>query len=173
MQILPYADGMEVELILEAMYCVVIEIFEVYSGICNGIARFLIGVRGSDSGNADERVKCRRETGIQILRRAAEHSAQLSSYFDHCRTLGVLNAADLPRVEGTPENDMDNLKVLMLGDAPTANAPAAEDEGKRAIAEPDSATAISGKRNYSTRRGILGIRCCSGQRGKVIVERIA
>ncbi|KAG6534721.1 hypothetical protein ZIOFF_008624 [Zingiber officinale] len=97
-------------------------------------------------GNADERVKRRWETGIRILRRAAAHSAQLSSYFYLCRTLGVLNAADLPRIEGIPKNDLDNLKVLMLGDAPTANAPAAEDEGKRAMAETDSATTISKKR---------------------------
>lgn len=70
-------------LVLEPIDCVVIEIFEVYSGICNRISRILISVRGSDSGNTDERVKRRRETGIRILKQAA-HSAQLSSYFDLC-----------------------------------------------------------------------------------------
>lgn len=124
---------MEVRLVLEPIDCVVIEIFEVYSGICNRIARILISVRGSDSGNTDERVKRRRETGIRILKQAA-HSAQLSSYFDLCRTLGVLNAADLPRVEGISEKDMDDIEVRMMGGAPTANAPAAEDEGNMAIA---------------------------------------
>jgi hypothetical protein len=38
---------MERGLILEAMDCVVIEIFEVYSQICTGIARFLVVVLGS------------------------------------------------------------------------------------------------------------------------------
>lgn len=47
MQIRPYGDNMERGLILEAMDCVVIEIFEVYSQICTGIARFLVVVLGS------------------------------------------------------------------------------------------------------------------------------
>ncbi|XP_074558999.1 putative clathrin assembly protein At1g25240 [Curcuma longa] len=154
MQIQPYADGMEVGLVLEAMDCVVIEIFEVYSGICSGIAQFLVGAHGSNSGDVDKRVKRRRAMGIRILRRAAAQSAQLSSYFDLCRSLGVLNAADLPRVEGIPEKDMNDIEVLMLGGAPAANTAAKawapeeqeeEEEGKRARAALDSATMISRK----------------------------
>ncbi|KAG6494606.1 putative clathrin assembly protein At1g25240 [Zingiber officinale] len=155
MQIQPYADSMAVGLVLEAMDCVVIEIFEVYSGICSGIARFLVGVHGSNSGDVDKRVKRRRAMGIRILRRAAAQSAQLSSYFDLCRSLGVLNAADLPRVEGIPEKDMNDIEALMLGGAPAANTAAftsaaekqeeEEEEGKRARAALDSATMISRK----------------------------
>ncbi|XP_014754023.1 putative clathrin assembly protein At1g25240 [Brachypodium distachyon] len=54
MQIRPYMDSMEKQsLVLEAMDCVVIEIFEVYSQVCTGIVRFLVGDdtrRGSGPG---------------------------------------------------------------------------------------------------------------------------
>ncbi|RWW87130.1 hypothetical protein BHE74_00004058 [Ensete ventricosum] len=119
MQIRPYADGMEVELVLEAMDCAVIEIFDVYSGICSGIAHFLVGVLGPDPAKPEattttEAMKRRRAAGMQVLRRARAQSAQLSAYFDLCRALGVLNAAELPPVEGIPEQDMDDIERMML-----------------------------------------------------------
>ncbi|CAD5189031.1 unnamed protein product [Musa acuminata subsp. malaccensis] len=117
MQIRPYADGMEVELVLEAMDCAVIEIFDVYSGICSGIAHFLVGVLGPDPAKPEattEAMKRRRAAGMQVLRRARAQSAQLSAYFELCRALGVLNAAELPPVEGIPEQDMDDIERMML-----------------------------------------------------------
>ncbi|WOK96128.1 clathrin assembly protein [Canna indica] len=121
MQIRPYADGMEVGLILEAMDCVVIEIFEVYSTICHGIAHFLVSAAGPDPARPDaasETTRRRRIIGLGILRRAAVQSAQLSAYFDLCRALGVVNAAELPPVEGIPEKDMEDLEAMMLGKFP-------------------------------------------------------
>ncbi|PKA53935.1 Putative clathrin assembly protein [Apostasia shenzhenica] len=116
MQIRPYADGMEVGLILEAMDCVVIEIFEVYSNICSGIARFLVDVLGpsSSAASADER-RLMGIGGMGILRRAAEQSEQLSSFFNLCRGLGVLNAAEIPAVETIPEDDIRDLESLVIG----------------------------------------------------------
>ncbi|THU60082.1 hypothetical protein C4D60_Mb07t08890 [Musa balbisiana] len=117
MQIRPYADGMEVELVLDAMDCAVIEIFDVYSGICSGIAHFLVSVLGPDPAKPEattEAMKRRRAAGMQVLRRARAQSAQLSAYFELCRALGVLNAAELPPVEGIPEQDMDDIERMML-----------------------------------------------------------
>ncbi|XP_072979104.1 putative clathrin assembly protein At1g25240 [Typha angustifolia] len=122
MQIRPYADGMEVGLILEAMDCVVIEIFDVYSEICNGIARFLLGILGSPNSSTpknveeDEATKRRRGlVGMRVLRKAAEQNSHLSSYFDLCRGLGVLNATELPTVERIPEEDIRDLERLVMG----------------------------------------------------------
>ncbi|KAL0909749.1 hypothetical protein M5K25_020646 [Dendrobium thyrsiflorum] len=135
MQIRPYADGMEVGLILEAMNCVIIEIFEVYSSICRGIASFLVDVLGSNVSNssashtaaasskakmavpAEERKRLGM-AGMRVLRRAAEQSEQLSSYFSLCRSLGVLNAAEIPPVESIPEEDIRDLEALVRGGIP-------------------------------------------------------
>ncbi|XP_066331270.1 putative clathrin assembly protein At1g25240 [Miscanthus floridulus] len=122
MQIRPYGDGMEQGLILEAMDCVVIEIFEVYSQICTGIARFLVAVLGSAPTTPRPRpgetlAAARRRRGVQgmrVLRKAAEQSAQLSSYFDLCRSLGVLNAAEFPAVERVPDDDIRDLEKIIM-----------------------------------------------------------
>uniref|UniRef100_A0A0A9GAY7 ENTH domain-containing protein n=1 Tax=Arundo donax TaxID=35708 RepID=A0A0A9GAY7_ARUDO len=122
MQIRPYGDGMEQGLILEAMDCVVIEIFEVYSQICTGIARFLVAVLGSAPTTPRPRhgetvAAARRRRGVQgmrVLRKAAEQSAQLSSYFELCRGLGVLNAAEFPAVEHVPDDDIRDLEKLIM-----------------------------------------------------------
>ncbi|CAD6265246.1 unnamed protein product [Miscanthus lutarioriparius] len=122
MQIRPYGDGMERGLILEAMDCVVIEIFEVYSQICTGIARFLVAVLGSAPTTPRPRpgetlAAARRRRGVQgmrVLRKAAEQSAQLSSYFELCRGLGVLNAAEFPAVERVPDDDIRDLEKIIM-----------------------------------------------------------
>lgn len=121
MQIRPYGDGMEQGLILEAMDCVVIEIFEVYSQVCTGIARFLVAVLGSAPttprrrpGETMAEARQRRGAqGMRVLRKAAEQSAQLSSYFELCRGLGVLNAAEFPAVERVPDDDIRDLEKLI------------------------------------------------------------
>ncbi|CAO2191745.1 unnamed protein product [Urochloa humidicola] len=122
MQIRPYGDGMEQGLVLEAMDCVVIEIFEVYSQVCTGIARFLVAVLGSAPTTPRQRpgetvAAARRRRGAQgmrVLRKAAEQSKQLSAYFELCRSLGVLNAAEFPVVERVPDDDIRELEKIMM-----------------------------------------------------------
>ncbi|PKU64430.1 hypothetical protein MA16_Dca018992 [Dendrobium catenatum] len=66
--------------------------------------------------------------GMRVLRRAAEHSVQLSSYFSLYRSLGVLNAAEIPPVESIPEEDICDLEALWDCDPSwrrTARLPAA------------------------------------------------
>ncbi|PKU68997.1 Putative clathrin assembly protein [Dendrobium catenatum] len=82
---------MEVGLILEAMNCVIIEIFEIYRCICRGIAGFLIDVLGSDvsdssashsaAASSKEKMAVPSEerkrlgmAGMRVLRRATEQS---------------------------------------------------------------------------------------------------
>ncbi|KAL6858804.1 hypothetical protein ACP4OV_017806 [Aristida adscensionis] len=136
MQIRPYGDGMGQGLVLEAMDCVVIEIFEVYSQICTGIARFLVGVLGSAPTTPRQRpgetvAEARRRRGVQgmrVLRKAAEQSTQLSSYFELCRGLGVLNAAEFPAVERVPDNDIRDLEKLMMSHVVEGDSKEEEEE---------------------------------------------
>ncbi|OEL37676.1 hypothetical protein BAE44_0001305 [Dichanthelium oligosanthes] len=113
---------MEQGLILEAMGCVVIEIFEVYSQICTGIARFLVAVLGSAPTTPRPRpgdslaapMRRRGVQGMRVLRKAVEQSMQLSSYFELCQGLGVLNATEFPAVERVPDDDIRDLENLMM-----------------------------------------------------------
>lgn len=155
MQIRPYADGMEVGLILEAMNCVVIEIFEVYSSICRGIACFLVDVLGSNSSAskasltaaASSKAKTavpieeRRRlamAGMKVIRRAAEQNEQLSSFFGLCRSLGVLNAAEIPPVESIPDEDIRDLEALVRGGMIAEDENYRKEEEERRNREPSN-----------------------------------
>ncbi|RLN05627.1 putative clathrin assembly protein [Panicum miliaceum] len=142
MQIRPYGDGMEQGLILEAMDCVVIEIFEVYSQICTGIARFLVAVLGSAPTTPRRRpgetlAAARRRRGVRgmrVLRKAAEQSAQLPSYFELCRGLGVLNAAEFPAVERVPDDDIRELEKIIMSHVVEEGSKVPETESKALVA---------------------------------------
>uniref|UniRef100_A0ACD5Y7I8 Uncharacterized protein n=1 Tax=Avena sativa TaxID=4498 RepID=A0ACD5Y7I8_AVESA len=149
MQIRPYGDGMEENLVLEAMDCVVIEIFEVYSQVCTGIARFLVSVLGSApttprprAGETVEMARRRRGVqGMRVLRKAAEQSAQLSSYFELCRSLGVLNATEFPAVERVPEDDIRDLEKLIMNHAEDSSK--VEDNKAKALVAMEKASVPS------------------------------
>jgi hypothetical protein len=115
LQIRPYGDGMEVPLVLEAMDCALVEIFQVYGEICTGITRFLVG---SVPGAARAPMgKAAAAAGVKVLWRAAEQSAQLSSYFELCRGLGVVNARKLPAsFDRLKNDDVRNLERILLVD---------------------------------------------------------
>uniref|UniRef100_J3MXZ9 AP180 N-terminal homology (ANTH) domain-containing protein n=1 Tax=Oryza brachyantha TaxID=4533 RepID=J3MXZ9_ORYBR len=112
LQIRPYGDGMEVPLVLEAMDCALIKIFQVYSEIC--VERFLAGVPGPAAPGP---LHTPAAAGIKILWRAAEQSAQLSSYLELCRSLGVVNARRLPAFQRLPDEDVRELGRLLTLDA--------------------------------------------------------
>ncbi|KAM0837253.1 hypothetical protein ACQ4PT_061783 [Festuca glaucescens] len=146
MQIRPYGDDMEENLVLEAMDCVVIEIFEVYSQVCTGIARFLVSVLGSApttprprAGETLEVARRRRGVhGMRVLRKAAEQSAQLSSYFELCRSLGVLNAAEFPAVERVPDDDIRDLEKLIMAHAEETTKLVEDDNEAKALVAMDN-----------------------------------
>ncbi|CAN6224638.1 unnamed protein product [Urochloa humidicola] len=130
LQIRPYGDGMEVPLVLEAMDCALVEVFQVYGEICTGIARFLVsGVPGPAKPPVS---KAAAAAGVKVLWRAAEQSTRLASYFELCRGLGVVNARKLPAsFVGLKDDDVRNLERILMVDAQeeAGDAAAAELEG--------------------------------------------
>ncbi|KAK4261864.1 hypothetical protein QN277_004803 [Acacia crassicarpa] len=95
-------------LILEAMDCVIVELFDVYSKFCKGIARALLRIY--DIGG-----KMEASVGLKVLQKAAIHSGQLSIYFDFCREIGVLNASQCPKMERFPEGYIQDLDRIING----------------------------------------------------------
>ncbi|XP_043695353.1 putative clathrin assembly protein At1g25240 [Telopea speciosissima] len=106
-QIKPRAAGMNVCLILEAMDCIVIEIFDIYSRTCRGIAGVLLGIFNAGKVEAS--------MALRVLQKAASQGEELSLYFEFCKDFGVLNASEFPRVEQIPEEDIRVLEQMING----------------------------------------------------------
>lgn len=107
LQIKPQADDMVNVLVLEAMDCVIMEIFDVYSRICNGIARVLMRIYSAGKVEA--------AMALKVLRKATVQSEELSLYFEFCRDMGVIHASDCPRVEQIPEEDIREIELIING----------------------------------------------------------
>ncbi|KAA8529886.1 hypothetical protein F0562_034510 [Nyssa sinensis] len=107
LQIKPQADGMNMGLILEAMDCIIIEIYDIYSRICNGIARVLMRIYSAGKVEAI--------TALNVLQKATIQGDELSLYFELCRDIGVLNARECPKMEQIPEVDIREIECLING----------------------------------------------------------
>ncbi|XP_028767061.1 putative clathrin assembly protein At1g25240 isoform X2 [Neltuma alba] len=95
-------------LILEAMDCVIVELFDVYGKFCKGIARALLRIY--DIGG-----KMEAGAGLTVLQKAATQSGHLSAYFDFCREIGVLNASQCPQMERFPDGCIKDLERIFNG----------------------------------------------------------
>ena len=79
--------------------------------------------------------------GMRVLWKAAEQSAQLASYFELCRSLGVLNAAEFPAVERVPEDDIRDLEKLIMTHAEDSSE--VEDNEAKALVAMEKASVAS------------------------------
>ncbi|KAA8532410.1 hypothetical protein F0562_032452 [Nyssa sinensis] len=106
-QIKPLDDGMNMSLILEAMDCIIIEIYDIYSRICNAIARLLMRIYSAGKAEAT--------AALRVLQKAIIQGEELSLYFEFCRDIGVLNASEYPKVEQIPEEDIREVERIING----------------------------------------------------------
>ncbi|KAK5833331.1 putative clathrin assembly protein At1g25240 [Gossypium arboreum] len=74
LKVRPLADNMNVGLIIEAMNCVTVEIFDVYRKICNEIAKVLLKIHSIN--------KLEAELVLEILQKATEHAEEISLFLD-------------------------------------------------------------------------------------------
>ncbi|MED6193647.1 hypothetical protein PIB30_021623 [Stylosanthes scabra] len=96
-------------LILEAMDCVIVEIFDVYSKFCKIMANVLMRIY--DVGGRDEAAMA-----LKVLQKASSQGDDLSSYFQFCKVIGVLNASQCPRIERISDEDIQDLERIISGD---------------------------------------------------------
>jgi len=108
LQIKPPAETMIVTLILEAMECAIVEIYDVYSRFCSGMAHVLLRIY-EDGGKVEASM------ALKILRKAREQSGELTRHFEFCKYIGVLNATEFPKVEQVPEEDIKDLERIIDG----------------------------------------------------------
>ncbi|KAK2635628.1 hypothetical protein Ddye_030420 [Dipteronia dyeriana] len=105
LQIKPRASNMKVPLILEAMDCVIIEMYDVYSRICSGVARILMRIYSAG--------KLQVSIALKVLQKATQQSEELSLYFEFCGEFGVLNMLELPKVIQISEEDIRELERII------------------------------------------------------------
>lgn len=105
MEIKPRSDTMAGTLILEALDCVMIEIFDVYSRICSGISAVLIQICSAGKVEAS--------MGLKVLHKANIQGNELCLYIKFCRELGVNNAVNCPAVKQIPEEDIRMLEHII------------------------------------------------------------
>ncbi|TYI29853.1 hypothetical protein ES332_A05G345900v1 [Gossypium tomentosum] len=96
----PLADNMNVGLIIEAMNCVTVEIFDVYRKIYNEIAKVLLKIHPIN--------KLEAELALEILQKATEHAEEISLFLDfRSEYYGTpINANELPTVTQILEEDV-------------------------------------------------------------------
>ncbi|GMH13771.1 hypothetical protein Nepgr_015612 [Nepenthes gracilis] len=108
LKVQPRRSVMNEVVVLEAMDCVIIEVFDGYSKICNGIAKILMRIYGGA-------IKVEAEMALDVLKRATRQGDELADYVDLCREIGLLNASECPKVERIPEEDIRELVRIING----------------------------------------------------------
>ncbi|MCH90179.1 clathrin assembly family protein, partial [Trifolium medium] len=108
LQIKPRNVNMNVGLILEAMDCIIVEIFDVYSKFCNKIARVLMRIY-------DVGAKTEACIMLKILQKAVVQGDELACYIEFCRDIGVLNASQCPKIERISDEDIQDLEKVIKG----------------------------------------------------------
>ncbi|XP_015957814.1 putative clathrin assembly protein At1g25240 [Arachis duranensis] len=97
-------------LILEAMDCVIVEIFDVYSKFCKRMANVLMRIY--DVGGREEAA-----VALKVLQKASSQGEDLSCYFKFCKVIGVLNASQCPKIERISDEDIEDLeRIISSGD---------------------------------------------------------
>ncbi|GMH23292.1 hypothetical protein Nepgr_025135 [Nepenthes gracilis] len=104
----PRGRGMNEVVVLEVMDCVIIEVFDVYSKICDGIADVLIRIYGA-AGTVEAAI------ALEVLQRATRQGDELANYFEICREIGLLNASQCPKLERIPRDDIRELQRIING----------------------------------------------------------
>ncbi|XP_052186127.1 putative clathrin assembly protein At1g25240 [Diospyros lotus] len=106
LEIKPQTEGRIELVVLEAMDCIVIEIYDIYSRICNGVAKVLVRICSAEKGEA--------AVTLKVLQKSIFQGEQLSSFFEYCKGIGVLNASECPKVERVPEEDIRELQRMIM-----------------------------------------------------------
>lgn len=108
LQVRPLDDNMKVGLVLEAMNNLIVEVFDVYSRICNGIAQALLKIYATPA-------KTEASMALRVVQKAATQVEDLSQYLEVCREMGVLNASECPKLEKISEEDIKELEQIING----------------------------------------------------------
>ncbi|KAL0326788.1 UNVERIFIED_CONTAM: putative clathrin assembly protein [Sesamum angustifolium] len=75
-------------LVLDVMDGLIIEIYDLYSKICRGIAIVLLNIYSGGKAEAS--------MALNVVQKAIQHGDDLSYYFEFCQKIGVVYASQFP-----------------------------------------------------------------------------
>ncbi|XP_055802290.1 putative clathrin assembly protein At1g25240 [Solanum dulcamara] len=107
LDIRPLSNSSIVPLVLEAMDCVMTEIFDVYSRIRLGIARVLSRINSVGKAEAI--------MALKIMKKANIQGEELSLYFEFNKDIGVRNAKICPIVDQISNEEIKQLEEIING----------------------------------------------------------
>lgn len=125
LQIKPRSNGMKKILILEAMDCVIVEVYGIYSRICNGIARVLLNICSAEKTEAS--------VALKIFHKSREQGEELSMYIEECKKWGVVNAWKCPKIELVPDEDFWEVERIISGVSETDTNCSVSETGKEVV----------------------------------------
>nr|XP_043639283.1 putative clathrin assembly protein At1g25240 [Erigeron canadensis] len=131
-------------LVLEAMDCIVVEIYDIYSRISNGIGTILMKTYSAGKQEA--------KMALSILQKAKVQHEQLSNFFEYCKDIGVCNASECPKMEQIPDEVILELEHIISGDlSQSENKHYTKEEVKSIKVVEDSHTSIIGDKIHSSK----------------------
>ncbi|XP_051144492.1 putative clathrin assembly protein At1g25240 [Andrographis paniculata] len=107
MQIQPQSKAAHVPIILDIMDGIIIEIYDIYSRICRGIAVILMNIYSA--GKSEARM------ALDVVKKATKQGEDLASYFELCQELGCFYASEFPIVDKIPEEGILELEQIIKG----------------------------------------------------------
>ncbi|KAG4206106.1 hypothetical protein ERO13_A04G143700v2 [Gossypium hirsutum] len=134
LQVKPRAENMKLPLILEAMDCIIIEIYDVYSRICTEITKVLLNIYSVKKPEA--------ATALKVLQKAMTQGEELSLFFESCKEFGVMNANEFPTVAQIPKEEVEELERIVNGASDMTMTTYEDSVGDYSIEENDETAAI-------------------------------
>ncbi|KAK7273959.1 hypothetical protein RIF29_15027 [Crotalaria pallida] len=108
LQIKPWHQHMNVVLILEAMDCIMDDIFEMYETFCRDIDRVLLKI--FDIGG-----KVEAGIALRVVEKAEMQGDKVSLYYDFGKDIGVVKFSECPKILRIPEKDIHELQRIING----------------------------------------------------------
>ena len=105
MQIKPASRAVFVPLVLNVMDAIVIEIYDIYSRICRGIAIVILNIYSAGKAEAT--------MALNLVVKATQQGEDLINYFEFCHEIGVVNASEFPVFDRVPEEGIRELEQII------------------------------------------------------------
>ncbi|KAL6566303.1 hypothetical protein OROGR_001918 [Orobanche gracilis] len=144
MQIQPQAAAAFVPLVLHVMDGIVIEIYDLYSRICRGIAGVLMNIY---SGGKTEAAMA-----LNVVKKATQQGEDLAYYFEFCQEIGVVNATEFPVMDRIPDEGIRELEQIVKSFDEKRI-----DEKAIVVREPEMKKSMNGGAAYIERNGLRTI----------------
>ncbi|XP_051148386.1 putative clathrin assembly protein At1g25240 [Andrographis paniculata] len=105
LQIRPQSRAAFVPIVLEVMDWIIIEIYDLYSRICRGIALVLLNIYSGGKAEA--------KLALSVVQKANQQGEDLYQYLHFCRKLGISHSSAFPAVDPIPKDTIHELEQII------------------------------------------------------------